>query len=118
MSEVSAREVFERSREASGAGHLEAKHERGPSREVFERSREVSVAGHLEAKHERGPPPRGLRAKSSAVPSGAEGKQAGLEGWKHNSCDQLPERFLRLNQTQRSKDQRQMIFQYASAQKV
>ena len=34
--------------------------------------------------------PRGLRAKSSAVPSGAEGKQAGDEVWKLNiiaRCD-------------------------------
>ena len=50
-------EVPERSRRAEGAMRVDAQRERRPPREVFER-------------------------RSSAVPSGAEGKQAALEGWK------------------------------------
>jgi len=66
--------------------------------EVFERiivseaiparsSRVVSYARSIPARSSSvvtlaTPSPRGLRAQSSAVPSGAEGKQAGDEGWK------------------------------------
>jgi hypothetical protein len=49
----------------------------------------------LEAQHTnvivaQGLPPRGLRAQSSAVPSGAEGKQAGLEDWKLKKSEAPP----------------------------
>jgi hypothetical protein len=50
-----SREIFERSREASGAGGLETQHLQVlcelPPREVFERSREASGAGRLETQH-------------------------------------------------------------------
>jgi hypothetical protein len=57
--DVFPREVFERSREASGAGGLETPHARMFSREVFERSREASGAGGLETLHETIQPRRG-----------------------------------------------------------
>ncbi len=63
LSDAPPREVFERSREASGTGRVGVQPvsiplSDAPPREVFERSREASGAGRREAQHETMEPRR------------------------------------------------------------